>query len=102
MTEKRKQYLAGISKEEQTIRDTIVFFKISITYDKEQIRRESNDLFIALYKESIKESKTVIKTLRKHLPAPVLAGETCSVCKFSHEDSLIFPDYCACCGQKLR
>ena len=101
MTPERRKYIESISNEERAIRNAIDHLKIFIRNDKDGLKN-GIDATIDGLKWDIRNCKYVIKALKKQLPAPILAGETCSVCDFSHEDSLIFPSYCTCCGQKLR
>lgn len=107
MTEKRKQYLASISKEERAIRRAIKYQQEFISLSKKDLANPW--IFTpcgSILKRQITECKGIIKALKKQLPAPVKfirdgkwAYNSCSVCKDAvNEDEL----YCHTCGQKLR
>lgn len=110
MTDERKRYIAGISKEERTIREliknskrTIKHYKILMNEDK-----EDTEYINDVGKPQIAIRKFLIKALKKQLPARVKKTKgfydfysyDCSVCGTPIET---FNDkYCGNCGQKLR
>lgn len=106
MTEERKKYLASIRKEERVIRDEVKFKKRIVSMLKLCVKLSENNNERSSHKQRISDLKTVIKSLKKQLPAPVKfvrdgkwAYNSCSVCKGAiNEDEL----YCHNCGQKLR
>lgn len=109
MTPEREKYIAGISKEERTIRElienrkrTIKHYKILMNEDK-----EDTEYINDVGKPQITIRKFLIKALKKQLPAPkkeISIGQywvifDCPICRTT---TPIHAGYCLCCGQKLR
>lgn len=107
MTEERKKYLANISKEERIIRDQIKEYRLQISNSKFELALNSPiGLPPKFFKQIIRCNKTLIKALKKQLPAPKVVCETkymvmisCPRCRIG---DMLFGDYCPYCGQKLR
>lgn len=99
MTEERKQYLASISKEERAIRNALKYNKGCLKECKRICSFNSN---YYRWKEPITVTKSIIKALKKQLPAP-REHACCKVCGAGlvhwSGDEL---NYCVQCGQKLR
>ena len=112
MTDERRKFLASISKEEHIIRLKIIKLKARMKSEKFWLNHDKCN------KEQIRQAcwricciKTVIKSLKKQLPAPRkrktfwVGGErghllTCPKC-----ENYVKPfsdNYCPTCGQKLR
>ena len=112
MTPERKKYLDGISVEERLIRKAIKFQKDILWSRKKDLSTIATypDEFGCpprITKFAIAETKAVIKTLKKALPAPkekieLIKGRyymfVCSACGASTVEGT----YCPYCGQKLR
>lgn len=102
MTPKRKQYLAGISKEERAIREALAEEKGLISLCKNELNRICFSKRNATYK-MLNTSKTRIKALKKQLPAPFWVSKSntyyCPICGNMANNGR---EYCSCCGQKLR
>lgn len=106
MTDERKQYLASISKEERAIREEISYHKDLIKSLKD-IFNCDDGVIKNSWKFAIAKEKTIIKSLKKQLPAPrktyhneyLLNYCLCPICLWyaNHERC-----YCPQCGQKLR
>lgn len=105
MTEERKQYLASISEEEQTIRYAIKYQQDVMSNCKEDLTNPW--LFSApanILKQQIADTKTIIQALKKQLPAPTRFG-SCVICGCKQPKGHVrfySYSYCAECGQKLR
>ena len=108
MTEERKKYLASISREEKVIRFKIIEQKARIKSEKFWLNH------VECNKEQIQQTcwriyciKTIIKNLKKQLPAPIVEAKhehlysyQCPICKAG----IVLYNFCYCsdCGQKLR
>lgn len=107
MTPERKKYLANISKEERVIRDEVKFKKRIVSIRKLCVKLSENNNERSSHKQRISDLKTVIKALKKQLPAPrkeISIGQywaifNCPICRTTIP---IHSGYCLCCGQKLR
>jgi len=106
MTEERKKYLASISKEERAIRSELYSEEIRLSDLKWNVKFSPYKDVRTTSLELIKETKIIIKALKKQLPAPMayLRDEYatyigCSVCKYHTQP---YFTHCYKCGQKLR
>lgn len=104
MTPKRKEYLDNIGKEERAIRNALKYNK---GYLKECKRICSLNGNYYRWKESMTVTKSIIKALKKQLPAPrkhytdeVCDYIGCPICYFEIDKD--YPCYCSECGKKLR
>lgn len=110
MTPERKKYLASISKEERIIRNAIGLYRTNIFFRKRYLnsgRDKDKPVRLSQEKRGIGETKTIIKNLKKRLPAPKKEVDiglywailNCPICRTT---TPIHAGYCLCCGQKLR
>ena len=100
MTPKRKKYLAGISKEERVIRCSLYMAKNSLRICKKHAFRYGGRKPPEEFAPTIKHLKTVIKNLKKQLPAPRKGSFTCLACGWDGLESAM--NFCFRCGQRLR
>ena len=104
MTPERRKYIESISKEEQYLREVIIFAKFVIKDNKDSI----NDGIIwdeQVGKKNIAKYKAVIKSLKKQLPAPRRYWSSFRLacnCPICNNQVIKKDDYCPKCGQKLR
>ena len=100
MTEERKKYLASISEEERTIRNALKYNKGCLKECKRICSLNSN---YYRWKEPITVTKSIIKSLKKQLPAPFWVSKSntyyCPICGNMANNGR---EYCSWCGQKLR
>lgn len=103
MTDERKKYLASISKKERIIRERLLWLRYEIKDCKCAISHNPNKF----NKEELYFFQTIVKALKKQLPAPIketnLSYEKlnrCPICGIFIRFCDI--NYCCNCGQKLR
>lgn len=107
MTEKRKQYLTGISKEERAIRKSLKRQKKYLKICKSKILYCNCLQESIWYREQINETLANIKRIRKQLPAPIkeqmyyyVKVFNCPICDSALDTCA--ENYCWKCGQRLR
>ena len=101
MTEERKKYLAGISREERVIRSDIEYQKYKIADEKSALNYQvCDDVQRKYVLKLIRARKIIIKTLKKQLHASRKVSFTCPVCGGDGLESAM--SYCFRCGQRLR
>lgn len=104
MTPERKQYLDGIDKEEQTIREQLCMRKNRIKLLKLHMNECKNSHSIIDERGTIAKDKIIIKALMKQIPVPTRSN-SCVVCgckKLKGHIRFYSYGYCPECGQKLR
>lgn len=113
MTEERKKYLANIGREELEIRKKIIQLKRVVRFNKLCLNTKGCSDLVAFMlwtptpQSNIRETKAIIQSLKKQLPAPrkeidiglYWAIFNCPKCRTTIP---IHAGYCLCCGQKLR
>lgn len=110
MTDERKKYLASISKEEQIIRKTIHYYHKCLVGNKrclKQYRKNGLPCLLKETREQIRETKVLVKALKKQLPAPrheqydYISDSSWLDCGCGKG---VYPTqpYCMWCGHKLR
>lgn len=104
MTLDRVKYLSEISNEERAIRNALKYNKGCLKECKRICSLNGN---YYRWKEPMTVTKSIIKSLKKQLPAPrkiieLPYGEfdVCPICKRLARFNYVF--YCNRCGQKLR
>lgn len=104
MTPERKKYLDGISKVELAIRSELYSKEIRLSDLKWNVKFSPYKDVRTTSLELIKETKSIIQSLKKQLPAPTRFG-SCVICGSKQPKGHIrfySYSYCAECGQKLR
>ena len=103
MTPERREYLHSISNEEIYVR-----FALSTVKNKLSIAKLNKSLgYLGETDTEIQDYKTIIKVLKKELPAPseyfyLYEGKSCIGCSVCGCHTQPYFNYCCKCGKKLR
>lgn len=109
MTPERRKYIASISNEERAIRSELYSKKIRLSDLKWNVKFSTYKDVRTTSLELIKETKIIIRALKKQLPAPLLERPIClgsEMYYFCSACGIVLisdtDNYCFKCGQKLR